>query len=165
MKNIQSGLEKFNSLKGYFLSDKKALAYIKQNVGAWDMDTLNGKIGVLGLRRLVPDYQYNYFLNSMADSDVKNAVRDGDLNIFKILVHDLSYLDRAKFITSTFLCAHAPDHFPIWDERKALISGWQKRENNFSYETLKGKIDLFKEEKRINSLDYFYFNKRLWYCE
>lgn len=141
------------------------MAYVRRNISSWDMDTLNGKMGVLGLRQLVPDYQYNYFLKSMADNDVKNAIMDGDFNIFKILVHDLSYLNCAKFITSTFLCAHAPDHFPIWDERKALISGWQKGKKSFCYVTLKRKIDVFKEENGLNSLDYFYFNKLLWYCE
>lgn len=165
MNNIAARVKEFNSVKGYFLSDKKALAYIKLNFETWDVSTLNGKVGVLGLKRLVPDYRYGDFLQSLVDSNIKQAVMDGDFNIFKMLVHDLSYLDEARFIVSTLLCGHRPDHFPIWDERKALINGWQLEKDKFSYQDLKLKINEFEASNGIIDLNYFFFNKLLWFCE
>ncbi|MDW3212143.1 MAG: hypothetical protein R8N23_19900 [Reichenbachiella sp.] len=165
MESISKRLKEFNSVKGYFLSDKRALNYINTNLGIWDKHTLNGKIGALGINRLVPDHQYGYFLQSIADDDVRQAVMDGDFSIFKILFHELSYLDEAKFIITRFLCAHRPNYFPIWDVRKTLINNWQLENGNLTYLDLKLKIDDFMTENELSGLDYFLFNKLLWYCE
>lgn len=61
MKNVQLSLAMFNSIKRYFLSDRRALTSIRRYYDIWDRDTLNNKIGVLGLKQWVPDYQYGNF--------------------------------------------------------------------------------------------------------
>lgn len=165
VKDISTKLKEFKTFQGYFLSDKRALDFIKRNVEIWDHNTLAGKLGVLGLGRLIPDLKYGNVLARFLTKDVKQGILEGDLNIFGSLLQDLPYLNQAKFIVSRFLCAHRPDYFPIWDESKCLIAKWHESNADATYEDLKEEIDEFMTQHELIDLDYFYFNKLLWYCE
>jgi len=165
MRDLRDKMKEFHAFKGYFFSDKRALCYIRQNSDAWDMNSVNSRVGVLGLTRLMPDYLLGKVVQILASNAVQQAVIDGDFKIFDVLHNDLLYLDSIKFIITKFLCAHRPDHFPIWDEKKSQIGAWSQEDENFSYLDLKQRIDNYRVDYDLNDLNYFFFNKLLWYCD
>ncbi len=165
MRDLRQAMKQFNGFKGYFFADKKALNYLHQNGQDWNAYNLNGKMNVLGLNRLVPDYQLLEVQQLLANKKVGQAVIEGDFRIFDTLLQDLSCLQQVKFIVSKLLCAHRPDFFPIWDERRILIKSWCDENPGISYVGLKQQIDDFMIQHEIKGINYFYFNKLLWYCE
>lgn len=165
MRDIRTVLREFDSLRGYFFSDKKALFYLSQNIKLWGINDIRGKVGVLGIHRLIPDQKLRYVLEILAEKEVQQAAIEGDTNFLVRLYHELSFLDEAKFIASKFLCGHRPDHFPIWDIRRVLIREWETKQLNFTYSDLNVKINDYISYHDLNDLDYYYFNKLLWYCE
>ena len=165
MKNIQAKIRDYRSFDGYLFSDKRALHYVHQNEANWDVNTLNGKVGVLGLSKLIPDYHHHEVLQTFSTNGVRQAVLDGDFKIFEILREKLLFLKNVNLIVSTFLCAHRPSIFPIWDERRQFIQECEMENVGFTYLALKQKIDSFKIENELDDIDYFKFNKLIWYCE
>ena len=165
MRDLRQAMRQFNGFKGYFFADKKALNYLHQNGQDWNAYNLNGKMNVLGLNRLVPDYQLLEVQQLLADKKVRQAVIEGDFQIFNFLLQDLSDLHLARFIVSKLLCAHRPDFFPIWDEQRVLIRNWCEENPGISYLGLKQKIDDYMILHEITGMNYFYFNKLLWFCE
>lgn len=103
-------------------------------------------------------------LQDLIDNKISQAIQDGRVNDLKFWFTKWHIRNNPSLNVSLLMCPHKPDHFPICDDRKAIISGWQM-ERGYSYETLKHKIDIFQTKNRLDSLDYFYFNKLLWYCE
>ena len=165
MKDLQLAMRQFNVFKGYFFADKKALNYLHQNGQEWNVNNLNGKMNVLGLNRLIPDHQLLEVQQLLVDKKVRQAVIEGDFQIFDILLQDLSCLQLVKFIISKLLCAHRPGLFPIWDEQRILIKNWSEENPGISYEGLKQRIDDYMTQHEIKGMNYFYFNKLLWFCE
>ncbi len=165
MRDLRQAMKQFNGFKGYFFADKKALNYLHQNGQDWNVYNLNGKMNVLGLNRLVPDYQLLEVQQLLAHKKVGQAVIEGDFRIFDTLLQDLSDLLSARFIVSKLLCAHKPDLFPIWDEQRILIKNWCEENRGISYAGLKQQIDDYMIQHEIKRMNYFYFNKLLWFCE
>ena len=165
MRDLRQAMRHFNAFKGYFFADKKALNYLHQNGQEWNVNNLNGKMNVLGLNRLIPDYQLLKVQQLLADKTVRQAVIEGDFQIFDVLLQDLSDLLSARFIVSKLLCAHRPDLFPIWDEQRILVKNWCEENPGISYTGLKQQIDDFMIQHEIKGMDYFYFNKLLWFWE
>lgn len=165
MKDLRNAIRQFNAFKGYFFADKKALNYIQQNVQEWNMIDLNRKMNVLTLNRFIPDHQLREIQQLLVVKKVGQAVIEGDFQIFDDLLQDLPDLQSVKFIISKLLCAHKPDLFPIWDERRVLIRNWYEDDPALSYIGLKNKIANYMNQYEINEGNYFYFNKLLWICE
>ena len=157
--------KEFLAFKSYFFSDRRALSYIQSNFEAWDIVALRGKLGTLGLSHLVPDYKLGLVLQLIKKSDVKQAVFRGDYGYLDQICHELSFLEYSRFIVSKLLSAHRPEHFPVWDTRRVLIREWETNQPDFTYTDLKVKIDDYKNHHGLNGLDYYHFNKLLWYCE
>ena len=165
MKSIRSWLKTFQSVQGYFIADHRTLRYIQVNRDLWDRASVAAKFGALGLGRCIPDMKLNEVQERFVLEDVKVGISARNLGLFDTLCNDLLYIDEVKYVVSFLLCAHDPDFFPIWDQRRSLVREWEEQGEVNSYDQLKVSVDQCKTANGCNDLNYFMFNKLLWLCE
>lgn len=157
-KPIKSLMDRFKEIEGYFYGDTKTISFCKHNIYSTDIHVINRKLGGLAINELLSESEYKILKANASSKSYFEALREEELSTYKLLTTDLEPNNKTQLVASTYLNAHKPQLFPVWDHNYAHLLLPEHEE----YATFKEALDTWKKINGLETLNYYELHKFLW---
>mgnify|MGYP003655198913 CR=1 FL=1 len=169
--SIDELVVQFESIKGYFIRDKKLCCFVKKEPFNVCLQTVTEKVGAIGSPALWQNGEQQTVAKHILALHIDDRLNKGDRG----LIGDLSNIkvsfsdyDLLHFF-SRYCCVHQPEHFAIYSSSTLKII--QSKYSNFeftgkeSYEDYWKGVNLILNDLDITMLNYFCAEKFFWLYE
>lgn len=161
----------FESIKGYFIRDKKLCCFIKKEPLNVCLQTVTEKVGAIGSPALWQNGEQQTVAKHILALHIDDRLNKGDRGLIgdlsKIKVSFSDY-DLLHFF-SRYCCVHQPERFPIYSSSTLKIIQSHYSNLNItgmeSYEDYWKGVNLVLNDLDITLPDYFYAEKFFWLYE
>lgn len=162
----------FESIKGYFLNDRKLLDFVNHQPGNDCIETIKEKILAIDHTLIyLPDNSFDIAANRILSLQTEGMLNIGDFALVEEIAGCVSIRENYDLyhFASRYCCFHYPAFFPIYSSSGIRVTQAFAKANELPhYSSYKDYADLimkFKNQSQLDKLNFLEMNKFLWLYE
>jgi hypothetical protein len=163
---LQDYIEDFNTMKGYFSSDRRLLSFFRHRLGNNHIEEIREKVIKVAERGQTNHFYVNILPERIKKMKIDTGLQKGDLSIVSQIMEINNNEDPGQFLifVSKYCALHNPQSYPLWDVHSLnvieLMS--KKKLDHSDYLYYAGFIKMMKEETEMNHLNFLDISKFFW---
>jgi hypothetical protein len=159
----------FESIKGYFLNDRKLLDFINHQPENDCLETIKEKILAIDHTLIyLPDNSFDIAANRIMSLQTEGMLKAGDFALVEEIAGCVSIKENYDLyhFASRYCCFHYPAFFPIYSSSGIRVTQAFAKANELPhYSSYKDYADLimkFKNQSQLDKLNFLEMNKFIW---
>jgi hypothetical protein len=162
----------FESIKGYFLNDRKLMSFISHQPENDCLETIKEKILAIDHTLIyLPDNSFDIVANRILSLETEGMLEAGDFALVEEITGSVSMKENFDFyhFASRYCCFHYPAFFPIYSISGIRVTQAFAKANELphhnSYKDYADLITKIKNQSQLDKLNFLEMNKFIWLYE